>query len=146
MKTSVRNSIYINRSPEVVAGVLLDPSKVILWTSDLEKFEVISKEPGLVGSKARLHYIEGSRRYVMEDHLLEVDPNRRYLSRVSGDAIDAKVETFLKPAGAGTQMEVHWTGNGKHLLLKLILPFMQKNIARQAQKDLEKLKELVESI
>jgi carbon monoxide dehydrogenase subunit G len=145
MKTTVRNSIHIDRSPEEVASVMLDPSKVILWTSGLEEFEVISKEPGLIGSKARLHYLEGGRRYVMEDHLLEVDPNRRYVSHVSGDVIDAKVETFLKPVGTGTQVEVCWTGRGKPLLLRLMLPFMRKNISRQAQTDLVKLKELVES-
>jgi carbon monoxide dehydrogenase subunit G len=146
MKTSVRNTIYIDRRPEEVAEVLLDPSKVILWTSDLEQFEVISERPGLVGSRARLHYVEGGRRYVMEDLLLEVEPNRRYLSRVSGEAIEAEVETFLKPTNGGTQVEIQWTGYGKPLLLKLILPFMRKNIARQAQKDLIKLKALVESI
>lgn len=145
MKITVRNSIYIERSPEDVLSVMLDPSKIILWTSDLEEFEVIAKEPGLVGSKARLHYCEGGRQYVMEDHLIEVDPNRRYVSRVSGDAIDARVETLLKPVGTGTELEVCWTGRGKPLLLKLILPFMRNKISLQAQKDLVKLKELVES-
>ncbi|MBN1267782.1 MAG: SRPBCC family protein [Anaerolineales bacterium] len=145
MKTRVSSSVYIDRSPEEVERIILDPSKTVLWTSDLEKFEVISGEPGFAGSRAKLHYLEGGRRYVMEDHLVEVDPGRRYLSHVSGAAIDASVETLLEPEGAGTVVRIHWTGRGKPLLLRLVLPFIRGNISRQAQKDLVKLKELVES-
>ena len=145
MSTTVRTSIYIDRPPPVVAAVLLDPDKAILWTSDLERFEVLEGRPGLVGSRARLHYQEGGRRYVMEDELLEIEPDRRFLSRVSGEAIEAEVETFLEPDKGGTLLTIDWRGRGKPLLLKLLLPFMRRSVARQAQADLVKLKALVEA-
>jgi hypothetical protein len=145
VKTTVRSSIYIDRPPEEVTKVILDPAKAVLWTSDLERFEVISEAPGYVGSRARLHYRQGERSYIMEDLLLEADPDRRYLSRVTGDAIEAEVETRLSPANGGTRMTVRWTGWGKPLILRLLLPFLRRNIARQALTDLTKLKDLVES-
>jgi len=145
MNTTVYATITIDRPPEDVASVLLDPEMAVLWTSGLQRFEVISRPPGLVGSRARLHYVQDGHPYVMEDLLLEAEPNRRFLSRVTGDAIEAEVETTLDPTNGGTQVRVRWSGRGKKFILRLVLPFMRNAIRRQTVKDLEKLKALVEA-
>lgn len=142
--TTVRADIHVARSPEAITRVILDPSKAILWTSDLECFEVVSGKPGEVGSRARLHYLQGGHRYEMEDLLLEAEPNRRYVSRVSGEALTAEVETTLTPANGGTRVSIRWSGNGRGFPLRFLLPFMRGSIARQARVDLGKLKDLVE--
>ena len=144
MKVVVQSSITINRSPGHIARILLDPEKAPLWNTGLEKFEVLSETPGLVGSKARLHFEQGARRYVMEDELLEVEPDRRFLSRVSGDALEAEVETLLAPVDGGTLVTVRWTGVGRRRVLRLLLPLMRRSMARQILVDLGKLKRLAE--
>ncbi|MBM3123401.1 MAG: SRPBCC family protein [Chloroflexi bacterium] len=146
MKTSVTSAIHIDRSPEEIMAVILDPEQAVHWTSGLERFGVVSGKPGDVGSTARLHYREGGRAYVMHDTLLEVDPLRRYVSQVSGEALSARVETSLaREQGGGTRVAVRWTGEGKPFFLRLLLPLMRRSIARQAQADLAKLKQVVET-
>jgi hypothetical protein len=144
MKTTVHSSITILRQPEELARIFLDPDKALLWNTGLEKFEVLSRTPGLVGSKARLHFAQGARRYLMEDELLEVEPERRYLSRVSGDLLEAEVETTLTPVEGGTAAAVRWTGSGRGPLLRLALPLMRRSLSRQIRADLAKLNNLAE--
>lgn len=145
MSTTVQASITIGRLPEKVAQVLLDPERAPLWNTGLERFEVLTEAPGLVGSRARLHFVQAGKRYVMEDELLEVETNRRFLSRVGGEAVEAEVETILSPVGDGTLVTVRWSGHGRTLLTRLTLPLMRRSLARQIGTDLQKLKRLVEA-
>ena len=145
MSTTVRSSVAIERSPEQIVEILLDPEKAPLWNRGLERFEVITEAPGLVGSRARLHCAEGGRRYTMEDELLEVTPNRRFLSRVAGEALEAEVETLLVPAGQGTLVTICWSGRGRKLLSRVALPVMRWSLGHQIQDDLEALKRLAET-
>jgi hypothetical protein len=80
----------------------------------------------------------------MKDVHMSVVPSRRYVSRLSGDALTAEVTTLHEPSGEGTQVTVRWTGSGKHPILRLMLPFIRNSIRRQAEADLRELRGLVE--
>jgi hypothetical protein len=124
-------------------AVTLDPEQAVRWTSDLERFEVVSGRPGEVGSVARLHYREGGRAHVRQDTLLEAEP-----LRVSGQrrgAEGAGGDDLARQPDGSTRVAVCWTGEGKPLLLPFLLPLMRRSIERQAQADLAKLKRPVEA-
>jgi hypothetical protein len=115
------------------------------WTTDLEEFEVVKGKPGEVGSIGRLHFVQKGHEHIMEDVLEYSEPGKRYVSRVSGPTITARVETNIEPINSGTKMVIIWTGTGKKLILRLLLPLLQKKIARQSQKELATFKNLVET-
>jgi hypothetical protein len=142
---TVEATVEIAQPPEVVAAAFLDPANAVYWNKDLEQFEVISQEPGLVGSTAHLHYVQDGRPYVLEDVLEEVVPNQYFRSRVTGGGLQAQVETWLREAEGHTVVTVRWSGSGTTLLMRLLLPFLRGAIARQTRGELETFKTLVET-
>jgi len=136
----------INQPKDIVVKALMIPENHTYWTTNLEKFEVIEGKPGEAGSIGHLHYVEKGKSYLMEDKLIHCDPGTKYVSEVKGEAIKARVETLLESTGNRTKMSITWIGKGKVLVLRLLLPLLRNKIKSLAQKDLDKFKNLVETI
>ena len=68
--TTVETSIDIAQPPEIIAEAFLDPANDVYWTTDLERFETVSRTPGDVGAVAHLHYFKDGHAYIM-DNVLE---------------------------------------------------------------------------
>ena len=142
--TTFTISTIINQPIEIVIKALMNPDNFPYWTTDLEKFEVIEGKLGEVGSIGHLHYYKKGRSYVMEDKLIYCEPGKKYVSKVSGDALTARVETTLYSSGNETEMNVTWSGKGKKLFLKLLLPLLRAKLIKQSISELEIFKKLVE--
>jgi hypothetical protein len=135
----------INKPIEIVVDALMNPDNFVHWQTDLEKFEVIERKPGEVGSIAHLHYSQKGRSYIMEDKMIYCEPGKKYVSQVSGDVITAKVETTLQSMGDKTKINLRWSGKGKIFLLKLLIPLMKGKMIKQSKKELETFKHLIET-
>ncbi len=138
-------NINIDQSTDVIVKALMDPYNFPYWQTDLERFEVIEGRPGSVGSIGRLHYSQKGKKYVLEDKLIYCEPGRKYISKVTGEALNAQVETVLRPSGNGTEMTIKWSGEAKTFPLRLLLPLMKGKMIKQGQLELEKFKRLIES-
>jgi hypothetical protein len=138
-------STIIDKPVDFVAGALNNPENFPYWQTDLERFEVVKGRANEVGAIARLHYSQKGRSYIMEDRLIHCEPGRKYVSQVSGDALTAEVVTTLRPMGDKTEMSLEWSGKGKMLLLRLLLPFLRGRLTKQAKQELETFKHLVET-
>jgi uncharacterized protein YndB with AHSA1/START domain len=138
-------SVDIARPPGDVVEALMRPENAPLWNRGLREFEVVERRPGEVGSVGRLHYVEGGSEHVMEDVMLEADPGRRYVSRVSGPAVVARVETRLEPIEGGTRVTIAWDGSGRRGLVRLLLPLMRGRMRRQAGEELTTFRDLLEA-
>lgn len=68
-----------------------------------------------------------------------------YVSQVLGEALIVHVETTFQSLKNGTKMDFTWSGKGKSLLLKLLIPLIRRRIMQETQTELEKFKELVET-
>lgn len=137
-------SVEINQPPDVIDRALEDPDNMVQWTSDLEWFEVVEGRQGEAGAVGRAHYTQRGKPYIMEDVLEYCVPGKKYVSRVSGGGMTARVETLLSPTEEGTEMSISWSGGSRSFPGRLILPLMGPFIKRRAQADLDTFKRLVE--
>jgi len=137
--------INIDQPADIVDQALMRPANAPLWTSGLDKFEVVKGEPGLTGSIAHLHYRQGGRSYIMEEVLEYAEPGRRYVSRVSGYGVAARVETTIEPSASRSELTVSWSGSGNSIPAKLFFPFLRGMMLRRARADLLTFKKLVET-
>jgi hypothetical protein len=138
-------AVRIRASADAVAAILNDADKAPLWEQNLERMEVVRGGPNEVGALARMHYVENGRAYVMEDELLECEPDRRWRSRVWGNGMQAVVETTLVEVGDETDILMVWQGGPDALLGRLLMPLLKPAIRRRARAELEALKGLVEA-
>lgn len=138
-------SADIIKPPDVIVQALLRAENAPYWNTDLVKFEVVSGEPGKVGSVGRIHYVQNGREHTMEDVMEYADPGKRYVSKVSGPDIIAHVETVIEPIDGGSMVKISWKGKGRRILPRLLLPLIRGRMVRQSQQELDKFKELVET-
>jgi hypothetical protein len=140
----VEESVDIAASPEAVSDVLLDIDAAPKWTSGLERFEVVEGVPGEPGCVGAAHYVEGGRRYSVEDRLLESIPGHRFKSTIRGGGLKAMIETRLTQVPGGTKTTIRWSGTGTNPITWLMLPLMRGKIGERCHQDLEALRRLVE--
>ena len=138
-------STTIRKPVDVIVAALMKADNHPFWTRNLERFEVVSGEPGKAGAVGRLHYLENGRRYVLKDRMIEAEPGKRYVSRVTGDVLEATVETRLRPVDKGTEMTLRWSGRGTRFPANLMLPLMRRRMVKQSQGELETFRQLVET-
>lgn len=138
-------SIVINKPVDIVVHALMNYKNFVYWQTNLEKFEVIKETEEKVGSIAHLHYNEKGRKYIMEDKMIQYEPNKKIVSKVSGDAISAIVETIILSEGDKTGITLKWSGEGKIFLVKFLLPLLKGKMIKQSIKELETFKHLIET-
>jgi len=137
-------SVTIDQLRETVVKAFLNPHNMIFWTKDLEKIEIIEKEPGKVGAVAHLHYLQNGKQYMMKDELIYCEPGFKYVSKVSADDLTARVETSFIEQGQNTEIKMKWSGRGKNTYMNLSLYILKMKIAKQAKRELNTFKNLVE--
>ena len=143
--TTITATVLIEAPPAAVADVLLDAAAAPLWTSGLRSLELVAGESGRPGSVGRAVYDEGGRTSVFEDRLLEVSPNQRYVSALTGPGLCARIETTLDAVEAETtRVTVRWSGTGTAPMARVALPLLRRRIARRSERDLMALKRLTE--
>jgi len=137
------SEVSIARAPHDVFAALLDPERYAQWTPMTDMaFE--GSGPPRVGQRGSFRLAEGPIKGRLEMEIVELDPDRRIVFRVSHPALDWRAVNTIRPDGAGTRL----TYAGEMSLRgwrRLLEPVIGGEIRNGEAKEAIRLKELLEA-
>lgn len=137
-------NIIINKPTDIVYQAFIDLNNMLLWTKDLEKIEIENEPFGEVGTTMRLYYDKNGQENMLEDTLEFIEPGRRIKSRITGDGLNASVETTIEAINDATRLTLIWDGRGNNVVTRIILFIFKNKIKKETLSELNYFKELVE--
>lgn len=132
----------IERPPSVVFAVLLDPARYGQWT-EMQGSTWDGEGPVRVGTTGSFRMASGPFAGALRMEIVELDPDRRLVVRVTHPKFDWLATSDLEPQRGGTRLtyagEIRVKG-----VQRLLEPLMRGEVARGEAKEVERLKALLE--
>ena len=144
MPVDVVTSIEIDRPPGEVAAFAGDPGNATAWYANIESVEWKTPPPMTVGSQIAFvaHFLGRRLEYTYE--IVELEPGARLVMRTSDGPFPMETTYTWSSAGTGTRMELRNLGE-PYGFSKIAAPFMKPAMRRANDRDLRRLKQLLES-
>ncbi len=117
------------------------------WQTTLTKFEPVSGTPGQPGAVSKLTYEEGGREFTLIEKITHSDEPNSFDGVYENNFADNVIKNMFVEQGKDQTlwvMETEFTF--KTLVMKIMGPLMKKNLVKRTQKDMERFKEMAESL
>jgi len=146
MPVDVLTETVINRRPAEVAAYAGDPSNAPHWYVNIKSVEWMTPPPIRIGSKLAFVAQFLGRRLAYTYEVVELVPDRRFTMRTAQGPFPMETTYTWDPAGEGqTRMTLRNRGEPAGFS-KIAAPFMASAMRRANQKDLARLKTLLERV
>ena len=94
-----QTTVIINRPIKEVWEFFKDPNKLKLWLGGFQRFEPVSGTPGTVGAKAKHYFIERGKELVLEEEIIEVIPEKKFLGTLGSPMMVNTVTNYFNDLG-----------------------------------------------
>src|SRR3954463_8842930 len=145
MAVDVVNTGDIERESEAVAAFASDPDNATAWYENIKRVEWKTTPPVSVGSRIAFvaHFLGKELAYTYEVH--ELDPGKRLVMRTDEGPFPMETTyVWEDTASGGTRMTLRNRGNPSGFS-KVAAPLMARSMRRANNKDLAKLKQLLDA-
>ncbi len=139
------NRIIINAHVQKVWDVFTDESMLKAWLSGYKSSRTLSGKPLTIGSKHEMVLEENGREMKFIETVTQVDVPSTYGFTLSHDKMCSKNLTTLKESGEQTELIQQVDFKATSFLFKLMMPLLKSSICKKSEKDLIKLKALIEN-
>ena len=117
------------------------------WQPTLMKFEPVSGTPGQPGAISKLTYEEGKREFTLIEKITHRDEPNSFEGIYENNFADNIVQNkFIEAGETQTRWVVETEFKFKTLLMKVMGNVLKKNFVARTQKDMERFKEMAESL
>jgi len=117
------------------------------WQPTLVKFEPLSGIPGQPGAVSKLTYEEGGREFTLIEKITHRDEPNSFDGVYENNFADNIIRNkFIELGQHQTVWAMETEFKFKTLIMKLMGPLMKKNFVARTQKDMERFKEMAESL
>jgi carbon monoxide dehydrogenase subunit G len=138
----IEKSIFIRRPQEEVFAFCEGPKTMAMWQGTLVSAEKITQGPWRVGSIIKMVQTVMGRQVEVMLEITEYDPPRKYCFTNHSQFPFSGCQTYVSKDG-GTRMTLNIEAKTQGLL-KLFGGVIKKQLERQAEADLNRLKEILE--
>jgi uncharacterized protein YndB with AHSA1/START domain len=139
--------IPINKSRAEVWKAFDNVENMKKWQPTLVSFEPVSGTPGQVGAVSKLTYEEGKREFALIEKITHREGPNRFDGVYENNFADNVIKnTFVEQGKDQTLWVMETEFKFKTLLMKIMGPLMKKNFVTRTQKDMERFKEMAESL
>jgi len=113
----------------------------------LIKFEPVSGIPGQPGAVSKLTYEEGGREFTLIEKIIHRDEPNSFDGVYENNFADNIIRNkFIELGQHQTVWAVETEFRFKTLIMKIMGPLMKKNFIARTRKDMERFKEMAESV
>jgi uncharacterized membrane protein len=141
----VQTEVEIDRPIDAVAGFAADPDNVTRWYSNIETVTWQTPPPASIGSRMTFVARFLGRRLEYTYEIVELEPARRLVMSTSQGPFPMETTYTWESLGADrTRMALRNRGEPSGFS-KAVAPFMVRAVRRANEKDLGRLKSVLES-
>ena len=143
-ETEYEAKINVQADPQACWEVFTDSTRMAEWVSNFESIKPLETSDEMVGNTYLITVTEGGETYEMTELILAYEPGIKFSMELESDVLMNIIDYEFSLEGTATQITASNRVKGKGVLMKAIIPFMRSLFQSQLQKDLSKLKAIIE--
>jgi uncharacterized protein YndB with AHSA1/START domain len=137
----------INKPRTEVWKAFDNTENMMKWQPTLKKFELVRGTPGQPGAVFKLTYEENERVFSLIEKITRRDEPSQFDSVYENEFADNVIRnTFIEQDDNSTLWVLETEFKFKTLPMKIVGPLMKKNFVKRTQRDMQRFKELAESL
>ena len=141
-----RTQVDIAKAPSDAWDTFMDMDHMGSWMTGFERIEVLSGEPGEVGSEYMLYFRENGRLMTVKETATIMEHGKRYGFDMENEWFDGSALITIEAIASGSRLTIDNTVHGRGLFRRTVLFLMQSKMKERQQGDIEKLRDLIESV